>query len=132
MRKWWVGAILILSIFLSIIISESQEKIENPGELYDSSMELYHKGKCEEAIAGFSKIIQSFPKSKLVSYSIYNMGLCHLKMERFQEALQQFELYLKTYSEGDRAKEAERRIQILKVKLKEKTAPPPGSMMRPS
>src|SRR4030042_1994287 len=127
MRKWWVGAILILSIFLSIIISESQEKIENPGELYDSSMELYHKGKCEEAIAGFSKIIQSFPKSKLVSYSIFNIGLVHFKMERFEEALKQFELYLKTYPEGDRAKEAERRIQVSREKLNEIKSPPSTS-----
>jgi uncharacterized lipoprotein YddW (UPF0748 family) len=130
MRKCLVGAILILSIFLSITISEGQEKVENPGDLYDSSMELYHKGKCEEAIAGFSKIIQSFPKSKLVSYSIYMIGLSHLKMERYEEALTQFELYLKSYPEGDRAKEALKRIQISKEKLKklkEVTSPPTTS-----
>jgi len=127
MKKWAVQLILILFVFLYVFPCKAQEKIENPGELYDSSMELYHKGKCEEAIAGFSKIIQSFPKSKLISYSIYNIGLCHLKMERFQEALQQFELYLKTYPEGDRAKETEKRIQILKEKLKEKTTPLPAS-----
>ncbi len=117
MKKRAVRLILILFVSLYALPGEGKEKIKNPGELYDSSMELYNKGRCEEATKGFSKIIQSFPKSKLISYSQYMIGLCHFKMERYEEALKQFELYLKTYPEGDRAKEAERRIQISKAKL---------------
>jgi biofilm PGA synthesis lipoprotein PgaB len=127
MKKWAVRLILILFISLYAFPGAGQEKIEDPGELYDSSMGLYHQGRCEEAIARFSKIIQSFPASKLVSYSQYMIGLCYLKIERYEEALKQFELYLKTYPEGDRAKEAEMRIQISKEKLKETTPPPTTS-----
>ena len=127
MKKWAVGLIMIFFLFLYVLPGEGQEKIENPRELYDASMEHYYKDRCEEAIQGFSKIIQYFPASRLVSYSIYMIGQCHLKMERYEEALKQFELYLKTYPNSDRAKEAERRIQISKEKLKEITSPPPTS-----
>ena len=112
------------------LIGYGQEKLLNPGELYDSSMELYYKGKCEEAIQGFSKIFQSAPASQLVSYSQYMIGLCYLKMEKYEEAIQQFELYLKAYPDGDRVREAEKGIQIAKEQLKEKT-PAPSPVSKP-
>jgi tetratricopeptide (TPR) repeat protein len=122
MKKWAVRSILIFFIFSYFLPCDGQEKIENPGELYDSSMEFYYTGRYEEAMKGFSMIAQSFPSSTMVPYSIYMIGLCHLKMERYDEALKQFELYLKTYPEGDRAKEATKGIQISKEKLKEKNS----------
>ncbi len=104
--------------------SHAQEKARNPGELYDASMDLYYKGKCEEAIQGFLRIVRSAPTSKLVSYSQYMIGLCYLKMEKYEGAIQQFDLYLRDYPEGDRGKEAERGIQIAKERLKEKKPVP--------
>ena len=128
MEKRTVG-LLLLTFILFLFASpqsEGQGKVLNPGELYDASMGLYYKGKCEEAIQGFSKIVQSAPTSKLVSYSQYMIGLCHLKMERYEEAIQQLELYLKTYPEGDRVREAEKGIQVAKEQLKEKPLEPPA------
>jgi tetratricopeptide (TPR) repeat protein len=119
--------ILIFIFFACLSHSSSggQESLLNPGELYDSSMDLYHKGKCQEAIQGFSKIVQSAPSSKLVSYSQYMIGLCYLKMEKYEEAIQQLELYLKTSPEGDRIEEAGKGIQIAREQLKEKSAASP-------
>src|SRR4030042_6841708 len=100
MKKRTAGLLLLISIFLAFHQGQGQEKLLNPGELYDSSMELYYKGKCEEAIQGFSKIFQSASASQLVSYSQYMIGLCYLKMEKYEEAIQQFELYLKAYQDA--------------------------------
>ena len=124
MKKWTAILVLILLIFLCLPHSYGQEKLLDPGERYDSSMELYHKGKCEEAIQGFSKIVQFAPTSKLVSYSQYMIGLCYLKMMKYEEAILQFELYLKTFPGGDRAEEAGKGIQIAKEQLKEKSTAP--------
>jgi tetratricopeptide (TPR) repeat protein len=125
MKKWMMGIILLFFVFLCLAHSQGQEKLLNPKEIYDSSMALYEEGKCEEAIQGFSKIVQSAPAGKLVSYSQYMIGLCYLKMEKYEEAIQQLELYLKAYPEGDRIKEAEKGIRIGKELLKEKTPVPP-------
>ena len=130
MRKRTVGLLLLISIFLAFHQGEGQEKLLNPGELYDSSMELYDKGRYEEAIQGFSKIVQSAPASTLVSYSQYRIGLCYLKMEKYEEAIRQLELYLKTYPDGDRVREAERGIEMAKGLLKEK-APVPSTDSKP-
>jgi tetratricopeptide (TPR) repeat protein len=130
MAKRTAGFLLLIFILSASLQSYGQEKPLNPGELYDSSMELYYKGKCEEAIQDFSKIVQSAPASKLVSYSQYMIGLCYLKMEKYEKALQQLELYLKTYPEGDRVRETEKGIQIAKEQLKEKT-PAPSIVSKP-
>jgi len=116
MKRWFIG-LLFISL-LSFSICQGQEgSSTNTGELYDSAMDLYHKGRCEEGIKAFSKIIESHPKSKLVSYSQYMIGLCYLKLERYEEALQPFELYIKNYPDGDRVKEAEKGIQISKARI---------------
>ncbi len=120
MNKWIVGSILILSILLSVCLGQGQQESLRSGELYDSAMELFSKGRYDEAIGGFSKLIGSFPTSKLVPYSQHMMGQCYLKMEKYGEALQAFELYLRTYPDGDRAKEAEKGIQVSKKKMEEK------------
>ena len=128
MKKRAVGLLLLIFILLGWSQSQGQEKLLNPGEFYDSSMDLYRQGKWEEAIQGFSKIVQSAPVSKLASYSQYMIGLCYLKMEKYEEAIQSLELYLRNYPEGDRVNEAEKGIQIAREQLKKKPlAPSPVS-----
>jgi uncharacterized lipoprotein YddW (UPF0748 family) len=124
MRRWGIGLILVLFVFLCILHSQGQEKQQGPGELYDSGMEFFHKGKYEEAIDRFSKLILFFSTSQLHSYSRFMIGQCYLKMKKYEEALQQFELYLKTYPNGDRAKEAVKGIQTSREKMQEKASPP--------
>src|SRR5512136_290175 len=125
MRKGLTGLMLILLVFLCIPHSQGQERSQTAGELYDTGMTLFHKAKYEEAIDRFSKLILFFPTSKLNSYSRFMIGQCYLKMQKYKEALRQYELYLKTYPNGDRAKEAEKGLQTSKEKLKQKASPPP-------
>jgi hypothetical protein len=120
----WVAGLILIAFFLCPFQSQGQEKPQSSGELYDSGMELFHKGKYEGAIDRFSKLILFFPTSKLHPYSRYMIGQCYLKMKKYEEALQQFELYLKNFPHGDRVKEAEKGIQTSKEKLKEKASPP--------
>jgi len=120
MKEKAAGLLLLSFILFASSYSQGQERLLYPGQLYDSSMELYYEGRCEEAIEGFSKIVRSAPASKLVSYSQYMIGLCHLKAGRYEEAIQQLELYLRIYPEGNRVREVEKGIQGAKEQLKEK------------
>src|SRR4030043_1233990 len=123
MKKRTLGSFLLIFFLLGSPQSSGQEKLLNPGEFYDASMALYHKGNFGEAIQGFWTIIRSAPASKMVPYSHYMIGICYLRMEEYEEAIQQLERYLKDYPGSDRGKEAERGIQIAKERLKEKTEP---------
>jgi biofilm PGA synthesis lipoprotein PgaB len=117
MKKLSIGSFLIVFVFLSLSLVQGQEKPSTSGEVYDSAMDFFHKGRYQEAIEGFSKLIQLFPKSKLVSYSHYMMGQSFLKMEKYEEAIQKFEYYLKTYPEGDRVRESEQGLRMARGKI---------------
>lgn len=117
MKKLSIGSFLIIFVFLSISLVHGQEKPAGSGEVYDSAMELFYKGKYQEAIEGFSKLIQSFPTSRLVSYSHHMMGQSYLRMEKHEEAIQKFEYYLRTYPGGDRVKESEQGLKAARAML---------------
>ena len=124
MQKWIIGSILILFIFIYVPMNHSQEKPLDAAKLYDGAMELYYQGKYEASMETFSKLIRSFPTSQSVSFSQYMIGQCYLQTDKFAEAIQQFELYLKAYPDGYRAKDAEKGMQFAKEKLKEKASLP--------
>jgi tetratricopeptide (TPR) repeat protein len=126
MNKSIAGLILAICILTWLPDTEGQERLLHPGQLYKASIELYDKGRCEEASEGFSKIVQSAPASELVSYSQYMIGLCYLKAGRYEEAIEQLELYLEIYPEGDRVREAEKGIQDARQRLKEKPLESPA------
>ena len=124
MTKWIGGLILITFILSGSSYGQGQQRAQDPGELYDGGMALFHRAKYEEAIDRFSKLILFFPTSKLSSYSRYMIGQCYLKMRKYEEAIQQFELYLKAFPNGDRIYEAKQGIEFSKEKLNEKASPP--------
>ncbi len=124
MKTWIVGFILTFCLFTGVSQGDGQERLPNPGEFYDASMALYYKGNCGEAVQGFLTIIRSAPASQLLSYSQYMIGLCYLKMEKYEDAIQQLEFYLRNYPESDREREAERGIQIARERLKERALAP--------
>jgi len=60
MKKLRVGFFLIVFILLSLSLVQGQGKSKTAGEVYNSALELFHKGKYQEAIEGFNQLIQSF------------------------------------------------------------------------
>jgi hypothetical protein len=55
------------------------------------------------------------------------IGQCYLKMRKYEEAVQQFELYLKAFPDGDRIFDAKKGIEFSNEKLREKASPPGAS-----
>lgn len=118
MKRLTVGVLLVVTISLSISLLQGQEKPAGSGEIYDSAMELYYKGKYREAMERFSTLVQSFPASQLVSYSHYMIGQCFLRMEMYDEAIQRFESYIKAYPKGDRVIDSEQGLKMASEKLR--------------
>ncbi|MCX8117351.1 MAG: tetratricopeptide repeat protein [Desulfobacterota bacterium] len=128
MKRCLLVLSLILSLSVAQVLPQTREKPASPGDLYDGAMELFYKGRFQEALEGFSRLIQSFPLSKLVPYAHYMMGQCYLKMERDEEAIQKFEHYLKAYPEGDRTEQSRQGLALAKERFKPKKEAPEAAV----
>lgn len=117
MKKRIVQWFLLLMMILTYFPVQAEEKLPGSGEIYDSALEHFHRGRYGEAIDGFNRVIRSFPTSKLVPYAQFMMGQALLKMKRYEEAIEQFEFYLRTYPEGDRARESEQGLKEAREKI---------------
>lgn len=117
MRRFSMGLVWFLLVFHSLSFIQGQEKPADPGEIYDAGVELLEQGKYQSAIELFSRLIQSFPSSRLVSYAHYMTGQSFLKLEKYEEAVRTFQYYLKAYPEGDRTKESELGLKMAMEKL---------------
>lgn len=107
-------------MILTFFPVHAEQKLPGPGEIYDSALEHFHRGRYGEAIEGFNRVIRSFPASKLVPYAQFMMGQAFLKMKKYEEAIQQFEFYLKTYPEGDRVRESEQGLKEAQEKMQQR------------
>ena len=125
MVRWILVSLLILFSLVFVPLNQGQEKAMESAELYDFAMELYYRGKYDASIDHFSELIRTYPTSKSVPYAIFMVGQCYLGMGRPEEAVKQFELYLKSFSEGDRRAEAEDGIQVARGGGKERLLLPP-------
>ena len=130
MRRWAIGSILILFTLLYGLYSSGEESLPKPEELYIQAVGLFDKGKYEEALERFSHLVRSTSTEPVPSYSQYMVGLCYLKMEKYEEAIQNFGLYIKNYQDGDRVKEAKKGIQMSKERLSPVSPPPPQKAKR--
>ncbi len=120
MSKLIIRFIFVISVLLTFLLVQAQERLAGPGEVYDSALERFYQGRYQEAIEGFSKVVQSFPNSRLVPYAHYMMGQAFMKMEKYEEAIQKFEYYLQTYPKGDRARESEEGLRVAQEKVRRK------------
>ena len=120
MKKWAIGLILVFIVFLYVLLGQRHKEVITSEEFYRSAMELYDRGRYEEAVDRFSQFLRLLPESKRVSQAQYMIGQGYLKMGGYEKAVEQFEIYIKEYPHGKQIEEAKRDVQLVKEKLKDK------------
>ncbi|MFC1595355.1 tetratricopeptide repeat protein [Gemmatimonadota bacterium] len=63
----------------------------NTRAIYDNALRLYYDEKPREAIAEFSRMVESAPASDLTDNAEYWVGECYYKLEEFEPALAAFQ-----------------------------------------
>lgn len=76
---------------------------------------LYAEGRWEEALESFLEADRLFPAPDLQ----YNIGLCHERLEHWDEAIQAFEIYLRTKATAADREAVEGRIERAKQRREE-------------
>lgn len=113
MRGYAVGIALVLMALPS--------SRANADEVTAEKAALHSKlGKMAFAEGDFAECVVQFQKSnesKEMARNHFNLGLCHERLEQFEDAVVAFRAYLTIEAEGDRAGEALTRIELLELKL---------------
>jgi tol-pal system protein YbgF len=97
-------------------------KIPADQMLYDVNMELYHKGKYEEAIAGFKNFLQKYPKSTLADNAAFWIGESHMALKQHEQAILAFQKVIKKYPNGNKVPNALLRQALAFYELNDKTS----------
>lgn len=89
-------------------------------DAFFTGRKLYAEGRWEEALASFLEADRLFPAPDLQ----YNIGLCHERLEHWDEAIQAFEIYLRTKPTAPDREAVEGRIARAKQKREEAAKAP--------
>lgn len=73
-----------------------------PKEIYDMAYTDYIKGNYSLAIDGFKIYREQFPDSPLSDNALYWIGECYFSQRKFEDAIEQFNLLLFDYPQGDK------------------------------
>ncbi len=95
-----------------IILKECMEKL---AKKEFKTGELYRKmGYYDSAVISFQSLIEKYPESKFVPEAIYWIGVCNMKMKKWEDARNSFNRLLSAYSSTSYAVKAEKELRNIK------------------
>lgn len=99
------------------IAQESGEKYA-----YDSALAQYNEAKYNEAMAGFKKYLELYPKSDLADNAQFWIGECLMNTKDYEQAILAFEDVIKKYPKGNKVANAMFRQAIAFLEINDKTS----------
>jgi tol-pal system protein YbgF len=101
---------------------EPEVKIPPDQTLYDVNMDIYRKGKYEEAIIGFKNFQKKYPKSKLADNAAFWIGESYMDLQQYEQAILAFQKVIKKYPRGNKVPNATLRQALAFYELNDKTS----------
>jgi tol-pal system protein YbgF len=89
---------------------------------YDSSMALYNDGKYNDAMSGFKKFLEQYPKSDLAGNAQFWIGECLMDVKDYEQAILAFEDVIKKYPKNIKVANAMLRQAIAFLEINDKTS----------
>ena len=89
---------------------------------YDSSLALYNDGKFADAISGFKKFLEQYPKSDLAGNAQFWIGECLMNQKEYEQAILAFEDVVKKYPRNIKVPNAMLRQAIAFLEINDKTS----------
>jgi len=110
-----VPATMVVAVAPAEGASTPQQPPQEAVDAFFRGRKLYAEGRWEEALDSFLEADKLFPAPDLQ----YNIGLCHERLEHWEQAIQAFEIYLRTKASAADREAVEGRIERAKTKLEE-------------
>jgi tol-pal system protein YbgF len=100
---------------------ESPEGLSEQG-MYDMNLALYREEKYEEAIAGFKKFVEKYPKSELGDNAQFWVGESYMALKQYEQAILAFQGVIKKYPKGNKVPNALLRQALAFYEIKDTTS----------
>jgi tol-pal system protein YbgF len=88
--------------------------------LYEVSLVEYREGRYEDAISGFKRFIDLYPKSKLADNAQFWVGESYMAMNQYEQAILAFQQVIKKYPDGNKVPNAMLRQALAFYEIKDK------------
>ena len=92
------------------------------GEQYDLALALFKSEKFEQAIDGFKRFLQEFPKSDLADNAQFWIGECFMALKQYEQAILAYQEVIKKYSKGNKVPNAMLRQAVAFLEIKDETS----------
>jgi tol-pal system protein YbgF len=89
---------------------------------YDSTMALVNDGKYNDAMSGFKKFLEQYPKSGLAGNAQFWIGECFMNLKEYEQAILAFEDVVKKYPKNIKVPNAMLRQAIAFLEINDKTS----------
>jgi tol-pal system protein YbgF len=90
--------------------------------IYDSSLAQYNDGQFNEALSGFKKFLEQYPKSDLADNAQFWIGESLMGLREYEQAILAFEDVMKKYPKGNKVGNAMLRQAIAFLEINDKTS----------
>ena len=104
----------------SPVSEEIQKSTEQ--EIYDSSLSLFREEKYEQALEGFKRFLNEYPKSELADNSQFWIGECFMGLKQYEQAILAYQDVVKNYPKENKVPNAMLRQAIAFLEINDKTS----------
>jgi tol-pal system protein YbgF len=84
----------------------SDESLSTERALYNASKDSFDQGRFDEAMEGFKRFLDRYPKSELADNAQYWIGECYMALKKYDRAIAAYEDVKKKYPEGNKVPDA--------------------------
>ena len=82
----------------SLLTLSLVDTLTNPGQAMLEGVRSFEDKKMDESIENFKKVLLKYPKGDVAARSLYDIGVCYMKLKNFPKASDKFQQIISKYS----------------------------------
>jgi len=102
------------------VIEESADLSET--QLYETTLATYKKAQFEQALIGFKRFLEKYPKSDLADNAQFWVGECYMGLRQYEQAILAYQEVIKKYPNGNKVPNAMLRQAFAFYEIKDKVS----------
>jgi tol-pal system protein YbgF len=102
------------------VVAVEKEPVSSEEQLYATTLATFKKTEYDQALIGFKRFIQDYPKSDLADNAQFWIGECYMGLEQYEQAILAYQEVIKRYPKGNKVPNAMLRQALAFYEIKDK------------